>query len=135
MVMQIFVYGFVTVISLVSITNIVNTISTNINLRKRELAIIKSIGVTPGGFNKMIYLESLLYGALALIYGIPLGIGLVLLMNGILGDVIQFGFDLPYTAIIICIIGIFVITFISAYIPMKKINKENIIENIRQESI
>ena len=135
MVMQIFVYGFVTVISLVSITNIVNTISTNINLRKRELAIIKSIGVTPGGFNKMIYLESLLYGALALIYGIPLGIGLVLLMNGILGDVIQFGFALPYTAIIICIIGIFVITFISAYIPMKKINKENIIENIRQESI
>lgn len=135
MVMQIFVYGFVTVISLVSITNIVNTISTNINLRKRELAIIKSIGVTPGGFNKMIYLESLLYGALALIYGIPLGMGLVLIMNGILGDVIQFGFVLPYTAIIICIIGIFVITFISAYIPMKKINKENIIENIRQESI
>ena len=135
MVMQIFVYGFVTVISLVSITNIVNTISTNINLRKRELAIIKSIGVTPGGFNKMIYLESLLYGALALIYGIPLGIGLVALMNVILGDVIQMGLVLPWSAIAISAIGIFVITFISAYIPMKKINKENIIENIRQESI
>lgn len=134
-VMQIFVYGFVTVISLVSITNIVNTISTNINLRKRELAIIRSIGVTPGGFNKMIYLESLLYGALSLIYGIPIGIGLVILMNRILGDVIQFGIILPWSAIIISIIGIFVITFISAYIPMKKINKENIIENIRQESI
>ena len=135
MVMQIFVYGFVTVISLVSITNIVNTISTNINLRKRELAIIKSIGVTPGGFNKMIYMESLLYGALALIYGIPLGIGLVALMNVILGDVIQMGLVLPWSAIVIATIGIFVITFISAYIPMKKINKENIIENIRQESI
>ena len=135
MVMQIFVYGFVTVISLVSITNIVNTISTNINLRKRELAIIKSIGVTPGGFNKMIYLESLLYGILSLLYGIPLGIGLVALMNVILGDVIQFGLVLPWSAIIISIIGIFVITFISSYIPMKKINKENIIENIRQESI
>ncbi|MCC3867200.1 ABC transporter permease [Terrisporobacter mayombei] len=134
-VMQIFVYGFVTVISLVSITNIVNTISTNINLRKRELAIIKSIGVTPGGFNKMIYLESLLYGALSLVYGIPLGIGLVALMNVILGDVIQFGLVLPWSAIIIAIIGIFVITFISSYFPMKKINKENIIENIRQESI
>lgn len=134
-VMQIFVYGFVTVISLVSITNIVNTISTNINLRKRELAIIKSIGVTPGGFNKMIYLESLLYGALSLVYGIPLGIGLVALMNVILGDVIQFGLVLPWGAIIIAIIGIFVITFISSYFPMKKINKENIIENIRQESI
>lgn len=135
MVMQIFVYGFVTVISLVSITNIVNTISTNINLRKRELAIIKSIGVTPGGFNKMIYLESLLYGALSLIYGIPLGIALVMLMNFILGDVISFGLVLPWKAMIICVIGVFVITFISSYIPIKKINKENIIENIRQESI
>lgn len=134
-VMKVFVYGFITVISLVSVTNIVNTISTNINLRKREFAIIKSIGVTPGGFNKIIYLESLLYGALALIYGIPIGIGLVALMNIILGDVIQFGLVLPWDSVFICIIGIFVITFISSYIPMKKINKENIIDNIRQESI
>lgn len=135
MAMQIFVYGFITVISLVSVTNIVNTISTNINLRKRELAIIKSIGVTPGGFNKMICLEGLLYGILSLLYGLPIGIGMVVLMNTLLGDVIQFGLVLPWSGIIICIVGIFVITFIASYIPMKKINKENIIENIRQESI
>ena len=135
MAMQVFVYGFITVISLVSVTNIVNTISTNINLRKRELAIIKSIGVTPGGFNKMICLEGLLYGILSLLYGLPIGIGMVVLMNTLLGDVIQFGLVLPWSGIIICIVGIFVITFIASYIPMKKINKENIIENIRQESI
>ncbi len=134
-VMQIFVYGFVTVISLVSVTNIINTISTNINLRKKELAIIKSIGVTPSGFNKMIYLESFLYGALALLLGIPIGILLTILMNTILGDVISFGLVLPYSAILICIVAIFIITFIASYIPMRKINKENIIDNIRQDSI
>ena len=127
MAMQVFVYGFITVISLVSVTNIVNTISTNINLRKRELAIIKSIGVTPGGFNKMICLEGLLYGILSLLYGLPIGIGMVVLMNTLLGDVIQFGLVLPWSGIIICIVGIFVITFIASYIQMKKINKENII--------
>ena len=135
MVMQIFVYGFVTVISLVSMTNIINTISTNINLRKRELAIIKSIGVTPKGFNKMIYLESFLYGALALLYGIPIGVGLIYVMSKILGEVIDVGMIIPYNAIIICIVGVFLITFIASYIPIKKLNKENIIENIRQESI
>lgn len=135
MAMKVFVYGFVVVISLVSITNIVNTISTNINLRKRELAIIKSIGVTPSGFNKMIYLESLLYGALSLIYGIPIGMGITILMNKTLGDVINLGMVIPWNAIIISFVGIFIITFIASYIPMKKINKENIIENIRQESI
>ncbi|MDY3000495.1 MAG: ABC transporter permease [Romboutsia timonensis] len=135
MAMKVFVCGFVSVISLVSITNIVNTISTNINLRKREFAIIKSIGVTPSGFNKMIYLESLLYGALSLIYGIPIGMGITILMNKTLGDVINLGMVIPWNAIIISFVGIFIITFIASYIPMKKINKENIIENIRQESI
>ena len=114
MAMKVFVYGFVSVISLVSITNIVNTISTNINLRKREFAIIKSIGVTPSGFNKMIYLESLLYGALSLIYGIPIGMGITILMNKTLGDVINLGMVIPWNAIIISFVGIFIITFIEA---------------------
>ncbi|MCR1847887.1 FtsX-like permease family protein [Paeniclostridium sordellii] len=132
---KIFVYGFVLVISLVSITNIVNTISTNINLRKREFAIIKSIGVTPQGFNKMIYLESLLYGVLALVYGVPIGLLIDVIMNKIMGNVVQLGMILPWNAVLVSIVGVFVITFIASYIPMRKINKENIIENIRQESI
>lgn len=132
---KVFVYGFVTLISLVSLANIVNTISTNINLRKREFAIIKSIGVTPGGFNRMIYLESFLYGALALVYGVPIGLGIDVLVNNTTGYVIQLGIILPWNAVLISVVGIFVITFVASYIPMKKINKENIIENIRQESI
>ncbi|CEP80511.1 ABC transporter permease [Paraclostridium sordellii] len=132
---KIFVYGFVLVISLVSITNIVNTISTNINLRKREFAIIKSIGVTPQGFNKMIYLESFLYGVLALVYGVPIGLLIDVIMNKIMGNVVQLGMILPWNAVLVSIVGVFVITFIASYIPMRKINKENIIENIRQESI
>ncbi|MFR2270767.1 MAG: ABC transporter permease, partial [Clostridium sp.] len=134
-VMKIFVYGFIVVISLVSVTNIINTISTNINLRKREFAIIKSIGVTPQGFKKMIYMESILYGILSLLYGIPIGICLNVLMNRILEGMITVQTLIPYKAILICVVAIFVITFIASYIPLKKISKENIIDNIRQESI
>lgn len=134
-VMKIFVYGFIVVISLVSVTNIVNTISTNINLRKREFAVIKSIGVTPQGFKKMIYMESILYGILSLIYGIPIGICLNVIMNRILEGMITVQTLIPYKSILICIISIFIITFIASYIPLKKISKENIIDNIRQESI
>ena len=134
-VMKIFVYGFIVVISLVSVTNIVNTISTNINLRKREFAVIKSIGVTPQGFKKMIYMESILYGILSLLYGIPIGICMNVLMNRILEGMITVQTLIPYKAILICVVAIFVITFIASYIPLKKISKENIIDNIRQESI
>ena len=134
-VMKIFVYGFIVVISLVSVTNIINTISTNINLRKREFAIIKSIGVTPQGFKKMIYMESILYGILSLLYGIPIGICMNVLMNRILEGVITVQTLIPYKAILICVVAIFIITFIASYIPLKKISKENIIDNIRQDSI
>ena len=134
-VMKIFVYGFIVVISLVSVTNIINTISTNINLRKREFAIIKSIGVTPQGFKKMIYMESILYGILSLLYGIPIGICMNVLMNRILEGMITVQTLIPYKAILICVVAIFVITFIASYIPLKKMSKENIIDNIRQESI
>ena len=134
-VMKIFVYGFIVVISLVSVTNIINTISTNINLRKREFAIIKSIGVTPQGFKKMIYMESILYGILSLLYGIPIGICMNVLMNKILEGVITVQTLIPYKAILICVVAIFIITFIASYIPLKKISKQNIIDNIRQDSI
>ena len=134
-VMKIFVYGFIVVVSLVSVTNIVNTISTNINLRKREFAVIKSIGVTPGGFNKIIYLESFLYGILSLLYGVPIGVALNILMCRIVGNMISFDVMIPYKAILISVVGIFIITFIASYIPMKKISRENIMDNIRQESI
>ena len=122
-------------ISLVSVTNILNTVSTSINLRKRELAIIQSIGVTPNGFRKMIYLESFIYGILSLIFGIPIGIGMTLVMNKLISGVIEFSPVIPWAAIAICIVSVFIITFIAAYIPMSKLNKENIIDNIRRESI
>ena len=109
-VMKIFVYGFIVVISLVSVTNIINTISTNINLRKREFAIIKSIGVTPQGFKKMIYMESILYGILSLLYGIPIGICMNVIMNRILEGMITVQTLIPYKSILICIISIFIIT-------------------------
>ncbi|ENZ9535891.1 ABC transporter permease [Clostridioides difficile] len=134
-VIKIFVYGFIVVISLVSVINILNTVSTSINLRKRELAVIQSIGVTPKGFRKMIYLESFIYGILSLLFGIPISIGIILIMNKLISGVIEFSPIIPWTAIVICIVSVFIITFIAGYIPMSKLNKENIIDNIRRESI
>ena len=72
----IFLYGFIIVISLIGITNIFNTITTNMNLRKQEFAMLKSIGMTNKQFIKMIRLESAFIGAESLFIGIPIGIGI-----------------------------------------------------------
>ena len=68
-------YGFIVLITLISIANIFNTISTSISLRKREFAMLKSVGMTPKGFNKMINYESIFYGIKSLLYGLPISIG------------------------------------------------------------
>ncbi len=63
MVIAIFLYGFIIVISLIGVTNIFNTITTNMELRQKEFANLKSIGMTKKEFNRMIRLESFLYGS------------------------------------------------------------------------
>ena len=60
--MSVFIYGFIALITTISVANIFNTISTSISLRKREFAMLKSVGMTPKGFNKMINYESIFYG-------------------------------------------------------------------------
>ena len=71
---QIFVYGFILVISLIGLTNIFNTITTNMRLRSKEFAMLRSVGMTNREFNRMVRLESLFYAVKALLIGIPLGV-------------------------------------------------------------
>ena len=62
LIVAIFLYGFIIVITLIGVTNIFNTISTNMALRKSEFASLKSIGMTKKEFNKMIRLETVFIG-------------------------------------------------------------------------
>src|SRR5690625_6887960 len=71
---SVFTYGFIALITAISVANIFNTISTSISLRKREFGMLKSVGMTPKGFNKMMNYESIFYGIKALLYGLPFSI-------------------------------------------------------------
>lgn len=132
----IFLYGFIIVISLIGITNIFNTITTNMELRKQEFAMLKSIGMTKHEFSSMIRLESVFMGFKSLIIGIPIGIGLAYLMYKALNmDMDGFLFTPPYLAIIISIVVVYLLITILMKYSINKINKQNTIETIRNENI
>src|SRR5579872_3297226 len=95
--------GFLTLITLIGVTNIVNTLDANIKLRRREIAMLKSVGLTPGGFLRMLRYESLFYGLTALLFGLPLGIALSVFIYSRFGGVSSFPFTLPWEAILACI--------------------------------
>lgn len=135
LVISIFLYGFITVITLIGVTNIFNTITTNMNLRRKEFAMLKSVGMTSKEFNRMIRLESVFYGFKSLIIGIPLGL---LLSYGIymgISESLETPYVVPIGPIIISIVFVFVIVFITMHYSLSKINKENIIETIRSDNI
>lgn len=135
LVVAIFLYGFITVISLIGVTNIFNTITTNMILRSKEFAMLKSIGMTKKEFNRMIRLESIMYGLKALIIGIPLGIlGSYFIYKAFALDT-DFGYSLPIVPIIISIVFVFIIVGITMKYSLNKINKQNIIETIRKDNI
>ena len=131
----IFLYGFIIVISLIGITNIFNTITTNMNLRKQEFAMLKSIGMTSKEFKKMIRLESVFIGAKSLLIGILIGIGISYLIYRFMIEESNLPFDLPILAIIISIVVVHLLITILMKYSMNKINKENTIETIRNENI
>ncbi len=135
LVISIFLYGFITVITLIGITNIFNTITTNMNLRKKEFAMLKSIGMTKKEFNRMIRLESIFYGLKSLIIGIPIGVGLSYLIYKAFEIDMGMNYVLPVKSIMISIIFVAIVIGIIMKYSMSRINKQNIIETIRNDNI
>lgn len=134
-VISIFLYGFIAVITLIGITNIFNTITTNMNLRKKEFAMLKSIGMTKKEFNRMIRLESIFYGLKSLIIGIPIGIGFSYAIYKAFETNMGMSYVLPIKAILISIVFVVIVISIIMRYSMSKINKQNIIETIRNDNI
>ena len=135
LVVYIFAYGFIGIITLIGVTNIFNTLTSNIDLRQREFAMLKSIGMTKKEFNKMINLETLFYSLKALIFGIVFGLISSLAIYKAFAQSLDYGFKIPMQAILISILFVFVIVFIIMKFAIGKINKQNIIDTIRKENI
>lgn len=136
LIVGIFVYGFIGVISLIGMTNIFNTISTNMQLRSKEFASLKSIGMTKKEFNRMIRLESLMYGIKSLIIGIPLGgLGVFAIFSAFSIGSAPMSFVFPWKAILISIAVVFVAVWLIMKYSISKVNKQNIIETIRNDNI
>ncbi|WP_405176579.1 FtsX-like permease family protein [Paenibacillus sp. FSL H8-0261] len=135
MLMSIFTYGFIALITLISIANIFNTISTSISLRKREFAMLKSVGMTPNGFNKMINYESIFYGIKSLLYGLPISIVVMYLIFRSMMSSFSYGFALPWMSILYVIVAVFIIVSSAMLYSSSKVKKENIIDALKQENI
>lgn len=134
-IIAIFLYGFIIVISLIGVTNIFNTITSNMNLRSKEFANLKSIGMTKKEFNRMIRLESIFYGLKSIIIGVPLGVLGSYLLYLAFNEGIMMPYTFPLMPTIIAVIIVFLLIGGIMKYSLNKINKQNIIETIRKDNI
>lgn len=133
---RIFLYGIMIMISVVGLTNIFNTVSTSINLRMREYAIFKSIGMDSKQFNKMVRLESLFYLGYSLILGIFLGICLSYFAYFVLTRrVEEVSYVFPYKGIIYSVLIVSGLIFMIMRYSLRMIDKNSLIGIMRQDNI
>lgn len=136
LVVKILMYGFISLVTLIGVTSVFNTISTSMALRKREFAVLRSVGLTNRGFNKILFFESLFFGMKSLIFAIPVSIGITVLIHYTLADMVSIStIIIPWKYIIISIVSVFVIVLLTMMYSTSKIKKHNIIEQIREENI
>ena len=136
LVVKILMYGFISLVTLIGVTSVFNTISTSMALRKREFAVLRSVGLTNRGFNKILFFESLFFGMKSLIFAIPVSIGITVLIHYALADMVSIStIIIPWKYIIISIVSVFVIVLLTMMYSTSKIKKHNIIEQIREENI
>lgn len=134
LIMQVFLYGFITLMALISVANIFNTVSTSIDLRRKEFAMLKSVGVAPKGFNRMLRFESLFYGLKALIFGLPLGLLCSYFMQQIL---VSGSFDIAFypdwRVYLGVTLAVFLIVGMSMWYATSKVKKDTIVETLKTE--
>lgn len=134
--LKILLYGFISLVTLIGVTSVFNTIHTSINLRRKEFAMLRSMGLTPKGFNKMILFESLFFGMKSLFYALPVSFACILLIHNSMGSFVsRTTLLIPWFSVIVAIFGVFFIVLLAMSYSVHKIKKENILDCLRDENI
>lgn len=132
---KVFSYGFIALISLISVANVFNTVSTNVALRRRDYAMLRSLGMTNGGMNRMMNYECLLYGTRSLLFGLPLSVGMTYLCYLSAADTAQMKFTMPWAAVAVAVVSVFMVVFVSMLYSTSRLKRENPVDALKDENI
>lgn len=134
-VLNVFSMGLIVMISLIAAVNVFNTVSTNISLRRREFAMLQSIGMTPHGLHKMLNFECLVYGVRALLYGVPISLVFAYLIYHVLQFSYSSRFIFPWSSLAVSAASVFVVVFASMLYARKKLDKQSTVETLKNENV
>lgn len=126
--------GFIIMITVISMANVFSTISSSLRLRQKEFAMLKTVGMTQQGLQRMMNLECLMYGGKAALFGLPVSVIVSAVMYYYFRKDVIFDFYLPVQSILISIGSIFGVVFATMLYTVRRMKKENVIDVLKQEN-
>ena len=133
-IVSVFAYGFIILISLIAAANVFNTISTNVSLRRREFAMLKSIGLSKRGFRKTLNCECMIYGLRGLLWGLPASAAMTYIIYRIAENVLTVGFYIPWYSVAIAVGSVFAVVFAAMLYSARKLRQDDLVEALKSEN-
>lgn len=133
-IVNVFAYGFIILISLIAVANVFNTISTNVSLRRREFAMLKSIGLSEMGFRRMMNYECMIYGLRGLLWGLPASAVMTYVIYRIASGVLTTNFYIPWYSAAIAVGSVFAVVFATMLYATRKLRQDDLVEALKSES-
>lgn len=134
-VVNVFSYGFIILISLIAAANVFNTISTSIMLRRREFAMLKSIGMGDRGMLRMLNYECLIYGLRALLIGLPISALVTFAIFKVVAQELERSFYMPWISVVIAVLSVFIVVFATMLYARSKVKKDNPVDALKNENL
>lgn len=131
MIACVFLYSFVIMLGVIGMINVISTMSTSITMRAREFAVLQSIGMTRDELEKMLSIESFLCAGKALLYGFPIGMLMLMVLNFAMIQIMPIGISVPWGAIMLVFLAVFLVIWVTIHVSSRKMKDQNIIETIR----
>lgn len=132
--MAIFAYGFVGIIAVITLLNIISSMNISVISRTDYYGMMRAVGTSVKQLKRMILTEALTYAVCGSVVGDIIGITLhKILFEKLVTSYFYVSWQIPWNIVLSVILAIIVITIISVITPMRKINKLNIIDAVNAQ--
>ena len=130
---QFVLYSFLAIIAMITLFNIINSISMSVTARIKQYGAMRAVGMDGGQLARMITAESLTYAISGLVVGCVAGLLLsrylhIMLLTRYFGTT----WSLPVPLLCIIFLFDFAAAFLAAYAPSKRIRNMAITETINE---
>lgn len=132
---KLFSSSFLILLTILSCANVFNVMTTSLNMRRRDFAVLRSVGMTIGELFKILCLENLCNGIISVVIGGTASCPLCYLLykSIVIGAVIDFTF--PFEAYLLASLAMLAIMFLTSIYGLFKIKKGNVITDVRNDFV